>query len=276
MSREGLIACPALSAIDPLYDKLLESPRLDKDPWSRTSLEFFRPRQVLLWEQLSRHLEQPRETIVDVGCHNGFFLRLTEELGFSRFIGVDYFPLAPEVSYMEELNDARLLRANFNAENFLHDLADDSVDCVSSTEVLEHVYHHPVGYLAECWRVLRRGGLLLLSTPNPCTIARAVRLLLGRSVMLGDLTFARTPKVTAEGEPLAVWDVHFREYRLETVRELVGDLPDAAIVDSGYIANGPSGRSGTAKNLALSFIRRSGLGRMRLIAATEFLVVRKG
>lgn len=264
-----------MSSVDALYDTLLQSPRLGKDPWSRTSLEFFRPRQVLLWDRILLHLAEPRETIVDVGCHNAFFLRLSTELGFRRFIGVDYFPLAPDMSFLEELPDAELLRTNFNADGFLEALPDSSVDCVTSTEVLEHVYHHPVGYLAECWRVLRPGGLLLLSTPNPCTIARAIRLLAGRSPVLGDTAFARTSKITSDGAPLAVWDIHFREYTLSTVCELIADLPDSTIVDAGYIANGPSGRSRPIKNVALSMVRRSGLGKRRLFSATEYLVVRK-
>lgn len=42
-------------------------------------------------------------------------------------------------------------------------LADDSVDAVLSTQVLEHVAE-PATYLDECLRVLRPGGRLLLST----------------------------------------------------------------------------------------------------------------
>ena len=40
---------------------------------------------------------------------------------------------------------------------------DGSFDLVLSTQVLEHV-EHPNRYLAECWRVLRPGGSLVLST----------------------------------------------------------------------------------------------------------------
>jgi hypothetical protein len=48
------------------------------------------------------------------------------------------------------LPDAQFLHANFNSEGFLGAVADGSVDCVVSTEVIEHLYHHPPGYLAEC------------------------------------------------------------------------------------------------------------------------------
>jgi 2-polyprenyl-3-methyl-5-hydroxy-6-metoxy-1,4-benzoquinol methylase len=263
------------SPIDSLYSSLLRSPRLDQDPWSRTNLQIFRPRHTLLWEEISRHLPEPRETIADIGCHNAFFLRLSLELGFTRFLGVDFFELPPERSFLQELPNAHMLRANFNSEDFLGAVHDASVDCVVSTEVLEHLYQHPAGYLAECWRILKPGGLLLLSTPNPCNLTRAAKLISGRSPVWGDVAFARTPKTTSDGEPLAVWDIHFREYTLPTVRELLGDLEGAQVLAQGFIANAPSARSGAAKNLALGAAWRAGLGHMRLLAASEYLVARR-
>lgn len=263
------------SPIDSLYSSLLASPRLGADPWSRTNLQIFRPRHTFLWEQIERHLAGPRDAIADVGCHNGFFLRLSLELGFRRFLGVDFFALPAERSFLEELPDARLLEANFNSDEFLGAIDDGSVDCVVSTEVLEHLYHHPSGYLTECWRILRPGGLLLLSTPNPCNLTRALKLIAGRSPVWGDAAFARTPKITPDGEPLAVWDVHFREYALPTVRELVADLPDVTVLGEGFIANAPSERSRAAKNAALALVWRAGLGHSRLLAASEYIVLRR-
>jgi SAM-dependent methyltransferase len=258
-----------------VYDELQRSPRLDHDPWSRPNLQTFRPRHMLMWESLSRYGTGPREAIADVGCHNGFFLRLASELGFRRFIGVDFFPLSSERSFLAELDGVEQLRANFNEDGFLRQVADESVDCVCSTEVLEHIYHHPAGYLAECWRILRPGGLLLLSTPNPCTLTRAIMLLRGRSPAWGDAAFARTPKITMDGQPLAVWDIHFREYALPTVRELVDDLPGATVLEEGYICNAPSAENGALKNLALSAAWRLRLGNSRLLSSTEFLIVRR-
>lgn len=264
------------SPIDSLYDELLASPRLSLDPWSRTNLQSFRPRHIRLWEEISRHLAEPRDTIADIGCHNGFFLRLSKELGFQHFIGVDFFELAPERSFLAELPHAQMLNANFNSDNFLHSLEDRSVDCVVSTEVLEHIYHHPAGYLAECWRVIRPGGLLVLSTPNPCTMARAAKMLAGRPPMWGDVAFARTPKITQDNRPLAVWDIHFREYTLPTVRELIDDLLDAHVMTEGFIANAPSERGRAGRNLALAIAWRAGLGHTRLLSATEYMVVQRG
>ena len=52
----------------------------------------------------------------------------------------------------------RLLKADGGTQE-----ADTSYDLVVSTQVLEHV-RHPTQYLGECYRILRGGGRLLLTT----------------------------------------------------------------------------------------------------------------
>ncbi|CAA9265108.1 MAG: SAM-dependent methyltransferase [uncultured Corynebacteriales bacterium] len=49
-------------------------------------------------------------------------------------------------------------------------LATGSVDVVASLQVLEHLWDQP-GFLAECGRVLRPAGTLLLTTPNRLTFS---------------------------------------------------------------------------------------------------------
>ena len=49
-------------------------------------------------------------------------------------------------------------------------VADASIDTLVSLQVIEHVWDHPQ-FLAECVRVLRPGGLLVLSTPNRLTFS---------------------------------------------------------------------------------------------------------
>lgn len=49
-------------------------------------------------------------------------------------------------------------------------VADAAIDTVVSLQVIEHVWDHPQ-FLAECARVLRPGGLLVLSTPNRLTFS---------------------------------------------------------------------------------------------------------
>jgi SAM-dependent methyltransferase len=94
-------------------------------------------------ERLSTELEG---TVLDFGCAEMPYRRLFEEC-----IGAD-LPGNPRAE-IEIKPDGTL------------PLEDESVDSVLSTEVLEHV-EDPQTYLSECFRVVRAGGRMLLSTPG--------------------------------------------------------------------------------------------------------------
>jgi SAM-dependent methyltransferase len=49
-------------------------------------------------------------------------------------------------------------------------LADGSVDAVVNLQVIEHLWDQP-GFVAECGRVLRPGGTLVMTTPNRLTFS---------------------------------------------------------------------------------------------------------
>jgi 2-polyprenyl-3-methyl-5-hydroxy-6-metoxy-1,4-benzoquinol methylase len=258
------------------YNQLMQSPCLDHDPWSRPTLQTFRPRHLKMYQAIETYLQGPRDSIADIGCHNGFFLRLASELGFKRFVAVDYFALPDERSFLTGLAGVQFLKANFNQDNFLQALADESLDVVVSTEVFEHIYHHPLGYLRECWRVLRRGGLLLLTTPNPTTFANAVRLAMGKEISWGSMAFAETPKLSPEGMPLAVWDIHFREYTQAILSDIVGKLDGAEVIEKGFLANGPSSTETEFKRLAISIVSGvSILSNWRPLCATQYMIVKR-
>ena len=94
-------------------------------------------------ERLGAELEG---TVLDFGCGEVPYRHL-----FSDCIGAD-LPGNPQAD-IEIGPDGTL------------PLGDGSVDAVLSTEVLEHV-EDPRIYLGECFRVLKPGGRMLLSTPG--------------------------------------------------------------------------------------------------------------
>jgi 2-polyprenyl-3-methyl-5-hydroxy-6-metoxy-1,4-benzoquinol methylase len=250
------------------YDALVRSPILDRE--SRSDLFSQRPRHLAVLAAIDS-LEGPRTTIVDLGPGNGALLRLTAELGFSSFVAVDQEPREP--SFLSELDGARRLAANFNDEAFLGEIGSESADVVVSTEVLEHILNYPLGYLREAWRIVRPGGLLVLTTPNPCTLANAVRIVAGRPFQWGDQWFAETPKVVG-GQLTSYPFVHFREYPPTVFRELVSALPGARLLDSGFVANaGVPGER--AKSIVLGTVHRVGLGGWRPLSHTQYAVVVK-
>lgn len=56
------------------------------------------------------------------------------------------------------------------------------VDCVFFLEVLEHLHANPVEVLGRLRSVLRKGGLLMLSTPNLMCLANRILMLLNRKL----------------------------------------------------------------------------------------------
>lgn len=100
----------------------------------------------------------------------------------------------------------------FNAELDTWPFDDQSFDVVLFTEVLEHLLLDPVHALSEAWRVLRPGGLLVLTTPNAISFLRLMRFAL--------LWLAgRSPDGPL---PLAVYDKHHREYTAQELKRLLG------------------------------------------------------
>lgn len=84
--------------------------------------------------------------LLDYGCgsspYRSLFLNTT-------YLRADYTP-SPDLDYAVQ-------------ENQRIEAADESFDCVLSTQVLEHV-QQPVDYLLECFRLLKPGGKLILTT----------------------------------------------------------------------------------------------------------------
>lgn len=98
--------------------------------------------------------------ILEIGCGNADIVRCYPELA-SRYTGVDFSERllaanrdAVPAARFDKLESPR--RLPFAAASF---------DLVFSTFVIEHAVH-PADFLAECARVLRPGGVLIVLCPN--------------------------------------------------------------------------------------------------------------
>jgi 2-polyprenyl-3-methyl-5-hydroxy-6-metoxy-1,4-benzoquinol methylase len=102
-------------------------------------------------------------TLLEVGSGAGRFLHRMRRAGWS-VRGTDFDPAVAErirVRYGMSIDVGDLKSLGYPAEAF---------DAVAMSQVLEHV-HDPFEVLAECRRVLRPGGRLVLSTPNARALA---------------------------------------------------------------------------------------------------------
>ena len=118
---------------------------------------WFGPRLALVERLLDRHGPAPGALVLDVGCGTGSLLDPLRRRGY-RPLGLDVRPEGL-ASVRARDPDAWLVQAE--ADHL--PLRDGSVDAVVALDVLEHVDDRAV--LAEVARVLRPGGLLVVSVP---------------------------------------------------------------------------------------------------------------
>lgn len=102
--------------------------------------------------------------VAELGCGHGFIsVALSNEVGQLDSFDVD----------SEAINVAIRLKNKYSIKNVSPRLfdgyntnsMDKSYDVVLSADVLEHVTE-PLKYLKECYRILKDGGILILTTPN--------------------------------------------------------------------------------------------------------------
>jgi SAM-dependent methyltransferase len=99
----------------------------------------------------------PGQRLLDVGCGAGRDLALLRELGWV-VEGVEVDPASLRVARDRGLtvHQGTLAEQAFAADSF---------DVVAMSHVIEHL-HQPQAVLRECFRILRRGGRLIVATPN--------------------------------------------------------------------------------------------------------------
>lgn len=102
--------------------------------------------------------------VLEAGCGEGYGADLIASVA-RRVVAVDYD--AATVAHV----GARYPRVEVVEGNLAAlPLPDASVDIVVNFQVIEHLWDQPQ-FVAECARVLRPGGLLLMSTPNRITFS---------------------------------------------------------------------------------------------------------
>lgn len=98
--------------------------------------------------------------LLDVGCGNGAFLTRMRSLGWqAEGVEVDDQAVAQGRSQGLLIHSGKL-----EAQKF----PEDSFDAITLSHVIEHV-HDPESLLSECHRLLKPGGRVVVTTPNPAS-----------------------------------------------------------------------------------------------------------
>jgi SAM-dependent methyltransferase len=158
--------------------------------------------------------------VVEAGSGEGYGVRLLRQAGAERVIALDYdaASLAHARSAYPEDVAGRAVRTNLAALP----LADAGAAVITCMQVIEHLWT-PGQFLAEAARVLRPGGLLVVSTPNRLTFSPG----LGRR--------QKPPN-----------PFHCREFDADELRELIAE--QFPVVDLLAVRHGPRLRSWAAEH----------------------------
>lgn len=136
--------------------------------WGEFAVAKFDSRMKKARELIS---QEPPGRILDIGCVRGEFLQPLIEKGWTAH-GV-------------EIDAAQAERARQNGVDAVAcdvtaglPFADATFDCVYAGEVIEHLVDTDF-FLSEIYRVTKRGGCTVLTTPNLASLHNRVRLMLG-------------------------------------------------------------------------------------------------
>ena len=119
-------------------------------------------RHEVVYQRLRDRCED--RDVLEAGCGEGYGADLIADVA-RRVIALDYDEAT--VAHVR----ARYPRVDVRHGNLAElALPDGSVDVVVNFQVIEHLWDQPQ-FVAECLRVLRPAGLLLMSTPNRVTFS---------------------------------------------------------------------------------------------------------
>ena len=130
----------------------------------------------------------PESTVLELGASPYFMTALLLHYFPSKLeLANEPYWLQVDGGHVYMLNRELKLEHNFdykafNIETDSFPYEDGSVDAVLYCEMIEHLMHDPTHSLYEIHRVLKPGGHLILSTPNPFRWENSVKFITGRNI----------------------------------------------------------------------------------------------
>lgn len=105
------------------------------------------------------------KSVLDAACGNGFGSHIFFHEGVAGIVeGID-IDAGAVASALKRYRDDVRINFQVNDVTLMSGIQSESFDVVVSLATIEHVRAYPV-FLAQCWRVLKKNGLLIIGTPN--------------------------------------------------------------------------------------------------------------
>ena len=121
--------------------------------------DYLSPLTIKRYNVLLDYFEKYRKNnkLLDVGCGVGYFLYEAQKRGWEVY-GTEYTNDAIKICQEKNINVSKgvLEPKNYELEKF---------DVITSFEVIEHI-NNPIDELTNFYKILRKGGLVYVTTPN--------------------------------------------------------------------------------------------------------------
>jgi ubiquinone/menaquinone biosynthesis C-methylase UbiE len=111
-------------------------------------------------EYIISKIQKNVNSILDVGCGNGWIAKEFLPKG-KTVVSLDISVTNPSIVKKLYSNPKHFAVA---ADSFYLPFNDNSFDCVVASEIIEHVVD-PAGFIKELFRVVKKGGRLIITTP---------------------------------------------------------------------------------------------------------------
>jgi 2-polyprenyl-3-methyl-5-hydroxy-6-metoxy-1,4-benzoquinol methylase len=121
--------------------------------------DYLSPITIKRYHELLDKMEPYRKTnrLIDVGCGIGYFLEVAKERGWEVY-GTEFTDEAVEICQNKGIS---MHQGPLDPENY----QGISFDIITSFEVIEHI-NNPIEELTHFYELLRKGGLVYVTTPN--------------------------------------------------------------------------------------------------------------
>ncbi len=114
-------------------------------------------------------------------CHQVLMTTLKQDFGYSKVDGHDFTPNSEPFQKQIEVCGRQFDWYNFDLTRHPFPMAEEVYDLVICCEILEHLPHDPMFMMEGINRVLKLGGILLLTTPN-INSARSIKAMLNHEM----------------------------------------------------------------------------------------------
>jgi len=160
-------------------------------------------------QQVLGRFTKPGELAIDLGAGSGAFA--------VRMSGLGLNVRAADLNAKDYGADLPFVQIDLNQADFARELGVGTYGLVMAIEVLEHV-ESPIGFLRNIGRLLKPGGVAVLTTPNVDNAPARVKFLLSGKIRMMD----------EHSEPTHIspifWDLFLRQFLSRADLELVEHL----------------------------------------------------